>query len=69
MFKSDNASQNFSATLDLYCVWIRATETPGAPLIAVWIDRKMRAFEPLEGGSACVAREGGTPEAAEAFDR
>src|SRR5271163_4107768 len=29
----------------LYCVWMRAQETQGAPLIAVWIDPQMRAME------------------------
>ena len=54
MFEN-NASQNFVTTQDLYCVWIRATETPGAPLIAVWMDTKMRAFETAEGGGASMA--------------
>jgi hypothetical protein len=45
MFKSENVLQEFATTRVLYCVWIRADETPGAPLVPVWIDSKMRAFE------------------------
>jgi hypothetical protein len=29
----------------LYCVWIPSRQVPGAPLIALWIDDQMRAFE------------------------
>jgi hypothetical protein len=29
----------------LYCVWTTCDGTPGSPLIAVWIDPSMRAFE------------------------
>jgi hypothetical protein len=68
MYKSDYASQKFATFQDLYCVWIRADETPGAPLIAVWIDTKMRAFNTVEKGSACVAMDGGATEEATAFD-
>jgi hypothetical protein len=45
MFKSENVLAEFATTRALYCVWIRADETPGAPLVSVWIDSKMRAFE------------------------
>jgi hypothetical protein len=62
------ASQNFATSQDLYCIWIRADETPGAPLIAVWIDTKMRAFNSVEHGSACVATDGGAAVEAAAFD-
>jgi hypothetical protein len=29
----------------LYCRWILDSRRPGAPLVAVWIDREMRGFE------------------------
>lgn len=45
MFKRENALQEFVTKQSLYCVWIRASETPGAPLVSVWIDSEMRAFE------------------------
>jgi hypothetical protein len=45
MFKSENDLQEFVTTQALYRVWIRANETPGAPLVSVWVDSKMRAFE------------------------
>lgn len=30
----------------LYCVWIPSGQESGPPLIALWIDDEMRAFEP-----------------------
>jgi hypothetical protein len=68
MFKTDNVSQNFVTTSNLYCVWIRANETPGAPLVAVWVDSKMRAFEAEENGSATVVTDCRAAEEAEAVD-
>lgn len=69
MLKIYDASQNFATTQDLYCVWIRADEAPAAPLIAVWMDTKMRAFDTVEHGSASVATGcGAAEEAEEAFD-
>jgi hypothetical protein len=48
-----NKFENFAARQTqrqgLYCVWIRAQETQGAPMIAVWIDPRMRGME--EGAS------------------
>jgi hypothetical protein len=67
MFETDNAAQNFITTPNLYCVWIRANETPGAPLIAVWVDSKMRAFE-AEGNEGSVIKDCPAAEEAEAFD-
>jgi hypothetical protein len=29
----------------LYCRWIHENRRPGAPLVAVWIDNRMRGFE------------------------
>lgn len=68
MFRTDKVSQNFVTTSDLYCVWIRANETPGAPLVAVWVDSKMRAFEAEENGSAPVVADCPAAEEAEAVD-
>jgi len=28
----------------LYCVWIKSASGDDAPLVAIWIDREMRAF-------------------------
>lgn len=64
MFKSDDVLRNLVTTQDLYCVWIRADETPGAPLIAVWMDTKMRGFDTVECGSASVATDCGAAEEA-----
>ena len=30
----------------LYCRWLQENRKPGAPLVAVWMDSEMRAFEP-----------------------
>jgi hypothetical protein len=67
MFNKDNASQKLTIQ-GLYCVWIRADETPGAPLIAVWMDAKMRAFEAEESGDASGITDCRAGEEAEAFD-
>lgn len=40
-----NIQDNFEARQSLYCVWIRPSEQPNAPLVSVWIDPAMRAFE------------------------
>ena len=45
MLKSGSVLQNFVARQALYCVWIRANEAPGAPLVSVWVDSEVRAFE------------------------
>jgi hypothetical protein len=37
--------KNGAARTGLYCVWIRAREVEGAPLIQVWIDPSMSTFE------------------------
>jgi hypothetical protein len=40
-----NNHKNLDERQSLYCVWIAASEQPGAPLVSVWIDPAMRAFE------------------------
>jgi hypothetical protein len=40
-----NNHRNPGARQSLYCVWIVASEQPNAPLVRVWIDPAMRAFE------------------------
>jgi hypothetical protein len=62
MFNNDNASQNFVTPPSLYCVWIRANETPGAPLVTVWMDSKMRAFEEAEMGCVEATVDSGPEE-------
>lgn len=53
MFMSEKIVEDF-VTRDLCCVWIRANETPCAPLICIWMDAKMRAFEAPEVASTIV---------------
>ncbi|MCU1242550.1 MAG: hypothetical protein JWO71_3276 [Candidatus Acidoferrum typicum] len=48
MFKSVNELQ--ITKQELTCVWIRANENPDAPLVCIWMDEKMRAFEQPEPG-------------------
>lgn len=62
MFKSENVSQEFVAGQVLYCVWISANETPGAPLVSVWIDSEMRAFEGPVEAAWTLAADVGPPE-------
>ena len=38
----------------LCCVWIRANEAPCAPLVCIWMDAKMRAFEAPEVASTII---------------
>jgi hypothetical protein len=40
-----NSHKNLEERQSLYCVWIAASEQPNAPLVSVWIDPAMRAFE------------------------
>jgi hypothetical protein len=41
---NQNVPTSASASNKLYCVWIRANDNPGAPLVSVWIDPQIRAF-------------------------
>ena len=36
----------------LYCVWVRRTERPGAPLVCLWIDPTMSSFRANPSGEA-----------------
>ena len=48
----------------LYCVWIQARPHADLPLVAVWIDREMRAFERECGAcDGAELRTGGREEA------
>ena len=64
MFKSENDLQEFVTTQALYRVWIRANETPGAPLVSVWVDSKMRAFENPGEAAWTIAADVRPPEEA-----
>lgn len=44
MLQAVNAGTRVRQSSSLYCVWIRQSSAEGAPLVAVWIDREMRAF-------------------------
>jgi hypothetical protein len=37
--------KNVDERQSLYCIWIAASEQLNAPLVSVWIDPAMRAFE------------------------
>jgi len=41
----------------LYCTWIRQSERPGAPLVAVWIDPSMSCFRTDSEGKQHNAEE------------
>jgi hypothetical protein len=59
MFKSENLK---ITKQDLSCVWIRANENPGAPLVCIWTDAKMRAFEEPERDSVEATVDSGPGE-------
>jgi hypothetical protein len=46
MFNNTSTLPNFASRRGLYRVWIRANEAENAPLVSVWIDPEMSAFEP-----------------------
>lgn len=52
-----NCFENAAARRGLYRVWIRAHEGENAPLISVWIDPAMRAFEASAGTEAACDME------------
>jgi len=60
MFKSENDLQIIKQ--DLSCVWIRVKENPGAPLVCIWTDGKMRAFEEPETRSVQATVDSGPAE-------
>ena len=62
MLKSQNDSQLFITKRDLSCVWIAVSETPGAPLVCIWTDEKMRAFEEHETSSVEATIESGSAD-------
>jgi len=60
MFKSENDLQ--ITKRELSCVWIRVNENPGAPLVCIWTDEKMRAFEEPETSSVEATVDSGPAE-------
>ena len=58
MFDFNHATPDFAVRPRLYCVWTRANQEPNAPLVAIWIDREMTAFQssgqehPVDSSSA-----------------
>jgi hypothetical protein len=60
MFKSENDLQ--ITKQELSCVWIRVNENPGAPLVCIWTDEKMRAFEEPGTGSVEATVDSGPAE-------
>lgn len=46
MFSDKNSLHNRTPRRSLYCIWIRAHEGANAPLVSIWIDPEMKAFEP-----------------------
>ena len=60
MFKSEKDLQ--IKNHDLSCVWIPVNENPSAPLMCIWTDAKMRAFEEPETGGVEATVESGPAE-------
>ncbi len=60
MIKSENELQ--ITRQELRCVWIRVNENPGASLVCIWTDPKMRAFEDPETGNVEATVDSGPAE-------
>ena len=44
MLQAINAKTCARQASSLYCVWTKSAAGEDAPLVAIWIDREMRAF-------------------------
>jgi len=44
MLKTIEVEARARQASSLYCVWMRSAAREDAPLVAIWIDREMRAF-------------------------
>jgi hypothetical protein len=53
-------SVNFTERRGLYCVWVPAHNDGNAPLISIWIDPKMAAFDPCQESRELTGISGGT---------
>jgi hypothetical protein len=51
MFATNKFQTIISTASGLYCAWIPANETPNAPLVCIWIDPRMTAFESAWGAT------------------
>jgi hypothetical protein len=55
-----NNSRNFTERRGLYCVWVRARNDGNAPLVSIWIDPTMAAFDPCQESGELTGISGGT---------
>ena len=44
MLQAINVKPRARRASSLYCVWTKRTDGEGARLVAIWVDREMRAF-------------------------
>lgn len=52
MLQTIDRKKEVARASSIYCRWIRSEQREGSPLVAVWIDSEMRAFEgEFAGGS------------------
>lgn len=51
MFATNKFETIISTASGLYCTWIPANEAPNAPLVCIWIDPRMTAFESALGAT------------------
>ena len=52
MLQAINAKTCARQASSLYCVWTKSAAGEDAPLVAIWIDREMRAFTGEFGAAA-----------------
>jgi hypothetical protein len=58
-----NNSAKINDRKGLYCVWVPAHDNGNAPLISIWIDPTMAAFDPRQNsGELAGISEGTTSE-------
>jgi len=55
IFKND--SEGFTSRSGLYCVWVPLRDDGRAPLVSIWIDSSMTAFE-LQAQQDAIALPG-----------
>ena len=55
-----NNSANCRERRGLYCVWVPAHNDGNAPLISIWMDPKMTAFDPRQESGELTGLSGGT---------
>jgi hypothetical protein len=65
---SKKDSERFTSRSGLYCVWVPLRDDGKAPLVSIWIDSSMTAFEPRPQQEAIAVPEANEAAMADEFD-